>query len=132
MYEYACIINDVIDGDTVDVDIDLGFSIWIKNVRIRLIGIDAPESRTSDETTRRYGLLAKKRVKEMLPIGSKQTVSTTMDKEKFGRTLGDFLNIGDTSVTKILLCEGHAIEYSDDKEVRKQRFAVNRLKVGKQ
>jgi len=128
MYEYHCIINDVIDGDTVDVDIDLGFSTWIKNIRIRLIGIDAPESRTSDETVKKYGLLAKKRLRELLPIGTKQVVRTTLDKEKFGRTLGDFLTI-DSSITKILLSEGYVIEYSDNKEVNQQRFAVNRSKI---
>lgn len=132
MHEYNCIINDIVDGDTVDVDIDLGFSMWMKNVRVRLIGIDAPESRTSDETVRKYGLLAKKRLKELLPIGSKQIVSTTLDKEKFGRTLGDFSNAETKSLTKLLLSEGHAIEYCDDKELRKQRFEINRIKIDKQ
>jgi endonuclease YncB( thermonuclease family) len=77
-------------------------------------------------------LLAKKRLKELLPIGSKQIVATTLDKEKFGRTLGDFSNAETKSLTKLLLSEGHAIEYCDDKELRKQRFEINRIKIDKQ
>ena len=49
MYEYNCKIVKVVDGDTVDVDIDLGFGVWMRNERVRLYGIDAPESRTSDK-----------------------------------------------------------------------------------
>ena len=52
MYQYKAIITKVIDGDTVDVDIDLGFDVWLKNQRIRLYGIDTPESRTSDKVKR--------------------------------------------------------------------------------
>ena len=59
MYEYNCKLDRVIDGDTVDVDIDLGFNHWIHGERIRLFGIDTPESRTSDKVEKRYGLLAK-------------------------------------------------------------------------
>ena len=59
MYEYKCKMVKVVDGDTVDVDIDLGFGVWMRDQRIRLYGIDTPESRTSDDQEKIYGLAAK-------------------------------------------------------------------------
>ena len=59
MYEYKCKIVKVIDGDTVDVDIDLGFGVWLHKERIRLYGIDTPESRTRDLVEKKYGNMAK-------------------------------------------------------------------------
>ena len=59
MHEYRVNIVKVVDGDTVDVDIDLGFGIWMKNERVRLFGIDTPESRTRDLEEKKYGLAAK-------------------------------------------------------------------------
>ena len=59
MYEYNCRIVKVVDGDTIDVDIDLGFDIVLSNQRIRLKGIDTPESRTRDLEEKKFGLLAK-------------------------------------------------------------------------
>ena len=52
MYEYKCKIRKVVDGDTVDVDIDLGFGVWLRKQRVRLVGIDTPESRTKDTMIR--------------------------------------------------------------------------------
>ena len=66
MYEYRVNILRVIDGDTVDVDIDLGFGTWIKKERVRIMGIDTPESRTRDKVEKKFGLAAKKRLKELL------------------------------------------------------------------
>ena len=89
MYEYKCKIVKVIDGDTVDVDIDLGFGVWLHKERIRLYGIDTPESRTRDLEEKKYGLMAKKLVLTLMPIGSMQTLITEKDKTgKFGRILG--------------------------------------------
>jgi micrococcal nuclease len=91
MFEYGCKIVKVIDGDTVDVDIDLGFGIWIHKERIRLWGIDTPESRTRDLEEKKYGLLAKQKVEEWLPLDSMQVLITQKDKAgKFGRILGQF------------------------------------------
>ena len=91
MYEYRCKIKRVVDGDTVDVDIDLGFGMWIHNERIRLYGVDTPESRTRDLEEKKYGLLAKSFVLKYLPEGSYQTLVTVKDKAgKFGRVLGKF------------------------------------------
>ena len=59
MHEYKCKILRVVDGDTVDVDIDLGFGIWMHKERVRLLGIDTPESRTRDIEEKKFGLLSK-------------------------------------------------------------------------
>ena len=66
MYEYRINVVKIIDGDTVDVDIDLGFGVWLKKQRIRLHGIDTPESRTRDLDEKRYGLMAKKFLTEQI------------------------------------------------------------------
>ena len=66
MYEYRARVIKVIDGDTVDVDIDLGFGVWLKDERVRIMGIDTPESRTRDKVEKKFGLAAKARLKELL------------------------------------------------------------------
>ena len=91
MYEYNCKIVRVVDGDTVDVDIDLGFGIWIQNERIRLYAIDTPESRTRDSMEKIFGKMASAIVEKFLPLGSIQILQTVQDKAgKFGRVLGKF------------------------------------------
>jgi len=91
MFEYQCKIVKIIDGDTVDVDIDLGFGVWLKKQRIRLYGIDTPESRTRDLEEKKYGLVAKEFVEAHLPVGETRTLTTIKDKTgKYGRILGKF------------------------------------------
>ena len=91
MYEYRCKVDRVIDGDTVDIDIDLGFGVWLKGERVRLYGIDTPESRTSDAEEKKYGLVAKAFVQQHLPKGGKSTLITHKDAVgKYGRILGEF------------------------------------------
>lgn len=115
MYEYPVKIIKVIDGDTVDVDIDLGFGIWLRNERVRLYGIDTPESRTRDKIEKRYGLHAKNYLKSSL--GKTSTLRTKKDgKGKFGRILGEFI-IYDAekdayrSVNQIMIEKNIAVEY---------------------
>ena len=92
MHTYKCEILRVIDGDTVDVDIDLGFGVWMRKERIRILGIDTPESRTSDKIEKIYGNLAKEFVKSYLKPGSTQVLQTEKDGTgKFGSILGKFL-----------------------------------------
>ena len=117
MYEYRCKIARVVDGDTVDVDIDLGFGVWMYKQRIRLHGIDTPESRTRDLEEKKYGLIAKEQIKSFMPVGSMQTLVTVKDKAgKFGRILGKFL-IYDKStdawmtINDWMIREHHAVEY---------------------
>ena len=114
MYEYKAKLVKVVDGDTVDVDIDLGFGVWLKNERVRIMGIDTPESRTRDKVEKIFGLAAKDRVKELI---EKDTILKTFAakdgedmKGKFGRILGDFM-IGEKMLTEILIHEGHAVKY---------------------
>ena len=117
MYEYKALINRVVDGDTVDVDIDLGFGVWLHDERVRIMGIDTPESRTRDLVEKAFGLASKARLKELIPEGSIQTLKTKVDKDgedakgKFGRILGDFLSEGGRRITEILIEEGHAVDY---------------------
>lgn len=90
MYEYNAKVVRVVDGDTVDVDIDLGFGIVYANQRIRLYGIDTPESRTRDPIEKQFGKLAGKFLEEIL--GERCVLRTRLDsKGKYGRILGEFV-----------------------------------------
>ena len=111
MYQYNCIIKRIIDGDSVVVDIDLGFSTWLKDVSVRVLGINAPEVRTKDLVEKAAGTKTKARVEELLPVGSEVIVNTVITKEKCGRILGDFLIDGKESLGHILLAEGLAQSY---------------------
>jgi len=133
MYEYRCKIIKVVDGDTVDVDIDLGFGVWLNDERVRIMGIDTPESRTSDAVEKKFGLAAKKRLKELL--GPTAILKTQVSKSgedlkgKFGRILGDFV-VGDRTVTEILVEEGHAVPYfGGSKEDIQEQHMRNREKL---
>ena len=111
MYEYNCTIVKVIDGDTTDVDIDLGFGVWMKKQRIRFYGVDTPESRTRDKEEKVYGLMAKEFVQQHLPVGSKQVLRTKKDGVgKYGRILGEFV-VGDTTVNQLLIDTHNAVAY---------------------
>ena len=115
MYEYRATIRRVVDGDTVDVTLDLGFNI-LYNSRIRLLGIDTPESRTRDLEEKARGLAAKDRVKELCPVGSSVTLKNTKEgRGKFGRILGEIF-VGDINVNQQLVSEGHAVEYFGGKK----------------
>ena len=105
-------ITDVIDGDTVDCDIDLGFGIWYIDQRIRLSGLDTPECRTRDLMEKRFGLMAKNKMLDMLPIGS-TCVLRTYDVGKYGRILGDFWTeeTDGKSVVEIMIEEHYGVEY---------------------
>ena len=117
MYEYRCKIARVVDGDTVDVDIDLGFGVWMYKQRIRLHGIDTPESRTRDLDEKKYGLIAKEQIKSFMPVGSMQTLVTVKDKAgKYGRILGKFLIYDKKidawmTINDWMIREHHAVEY---------------------
>ena len=112
MFTYDCEVTYVVDGDTCDVNIDLGFKISHK-ARVRLYGINAPESRTRDKAEKYRGLQAKARFKELIRERDIRLISH--DKGKYGRVLGEILikNHNDKwdSVNKILVNEGHAVEY---------------------
>lgn len=118
MYKFNCIVKRIVDGDTVDVDIDLGFDVWLNNQRIRLSNIDAPETRTRDLEEKEKGLQTKAFVEEILPVGSKQILTTTEynPNGKYGRIIGTF-EIYDmnkdawSDLSTILLEMGYAEKY---------------------
>ena len=139
MYEYRATVLKVIDGDTVDVDIDLGFGIVLKDERVRIMGIDTPESRTRDKVEDLFGEAAKARVKELM--GESIVLKTQINKNgedmkgKFGRILGDFKVYHSSTdswrmLTEILVEEGHAVAYfGGSKEEVQSKHLENRKKL---
>ena len=141
MYEYRCKVVKIVDGDTVDVDIDLGFGVVLKDERVRIMGIDTPESRTIDLVEKKFGLASKAKLKELLkgqPVLKTQINKDGEDmKGKFGRILGDFI-VEDgyggyengSLVTKILINEGYAVKYmGGSKDKTKAAHMKNRKKL---
>lgn len=119
MYEYFVReVTKVVDGDTVDLVIDLGFSIMCSS-RIRLAGIDAPESRTVDKEEKVLGLEAKKYLSERLKSAKKIVIKTEKlkDSDKYGRILGWLYLDGETtSVNNQMVKYGYAWQYSEDEK----------------
>jgi len=115
MHEYKVNILRVVDGDTVDVDIDLGFGMWLRKERVRVMGIDTPESRTSDKMEKVFGLAAKERLTSLL--GAEAILHTQVSKKgedmkgKFGRVLGNFVSLNGEKCAAVLIREGHAVAY---------------------
>ena len=141
MYEYRAKIIKIVDGDTADVDIDLGFGVVLTDERVRLMGIDTPESRTRDKVEKTFGLASKKRLKEIL--GKTAILQTQINKNgedmkgKFGRILGDFI-VEDgyggykngSLVTEIMISEGHAVPYTGgSKEEIQEMHMKNRERL---
>lgn len=136
MHEYNCVIVRVVDGDTVDVDIDLGFDMWLRKQRIRLYGVDTPESRTRDLEEKKYGNAAKEFVKSFLPVGTTQVLKTKLDgRGKFGRILGEFVAYDinydrESTVNQLLIDNFHAVQYhGQSKEDIGYGHLENRKKV---
>ena len=130
MHEYKCKILRVVDGDTVDVDIDLGFGIWMHKERVRLLGIDTPESRTRDIEEKKFGLLSKQFVKDHYPVGSTAILRTHKDKTgKFGRILGELV-WQDTTINKIMVDESYAVLYNgQSKDAIQKQHLDNRKRL---
>ena len=118
MYIYNAKLDRVVDGDTVDALVDLGFDTW-KKVRIRMHGMNAPESRTRNLEEKAKGIAAKVRLEELLESG--RFILQSMGVGKFGRCLGIiYVNDSNTkhldvNVNKTLITEGHAVEYHGGK-----------------
>ena len=121
MYEYKAIVERVVDGDTIDVIIDIGFKTW-KKVRVRMEGINSPESRTRDLEEKKRGLAAKDRLVEILELNNNECVLQVSGIGKFGRAIAKVLvtslspTAEDSSITLInvnqqLITEGHAVAY---------------------
>ena len=132
--EYDVTVIKVVDGDTVDVDIDLGFGVCLKDERVRIMGIDTPESRTSDKVEKVFGTAAKNRLKELLAEGGKLITTENKSGEdmkgKFGRILGDFRAPDGKLVTDIMIEEGHCVAYfGGSKEEIQTKHMANRMKL---
>ena len=121
MYEYKAVVDRVVDGDTIDVTIDLGFKVW-KKMRVRMEGINTPESRTRDLEEKKRGLAAKDRLKNILEFNNNECILKVSGVGKYGRALATVLVEslsplnGEDGVTLIdvnrqLIEEGHAVEY---------------------
>jgi len=140
--EYNVKILKIVDGDTVDVDIDLGFGIVLTDERVRIMGIDTPESRTSDKVEKIFGLASKDRLKHLLD--KEAVLVTTIDKGgedmkgKFGRVLGDFKcyyapEDREATVSEILIKEGHAVAYhGQSKDDVQGQHMINRERLLKE
>jgi len=111
-WRYAAQLDRVIDGDTVDAMIDLGFSTHRK-IRIRFYGINTPESRTRDKAEKKRGKAATARLKEILDAEEGAFVIRSLGVGKYGRCLGVLFteSLGETSVQQTLINEGHGVEY---------------------
>jgi len=139
MYEYRCTVLKVVDGDTADVDIDLGFGIVLTDERVRLMGIDTPESRTRDKVEKLFGKASSARLKELIGGKSGPILKTQINRDgedmkgKFGRILGDFeveKNGERRMATDVLIEEGHAVAYfGGSKDEIAAKHLVNRDKL---
>ena len=124
--EFHVTISKIVDGDTVDVDIDLGFSTILKKQRVRLMGIDTPESRTRDKVEKLFGKASKAHLKHLLSEGDITLVSH--DKGKFGRILGKIWNKDMTLNYNDFAVESHhAVPYNGgNKSLTEQQHLENR------
>jgi micrococcal nuclease len=131
MYEYKIKVLRVVDGDTLDALLDIGFSIH-KKIRVRLIGIDTPESRTRDKEEKKKGLASKAHFKEILKRNKGKVTLKSHGVGKFGRCLGElFVPEYECSVNQQMINDGYAYEYfGGNKEVAKAKAARKRLKKG--
>lgn len=113
MFQYTAKVLEVIDGDTLDVSIDLGFNVQ-HTLRVRLYGINTPETRTRNKEEKQKGLAAKQRLKDLIE-GKLVLIKTKKDeKEKYGRYLAE-VYLDETNINKTLIAEGHAQEYFGEK-----------------
>ena len=121
MYQYKAKILKVLDGDTVDIDLDLGFKIVLSNQRVRLVGVDTPESRTTIQEEKVRGVLSKKKLAEKLPVGSWCTIETKRPDggdDKFGRILGVLILDDGTIVNQWMIDNNYAVPYlGENKEL---------------
>lgn len=133
MYTYNCKIIKVIDGDTVIVDIDLGFNVVITNQNIRLSGIDTPETRTTNKEEKERGLISKKKLAEKLPVNSShviQTIKEDDNDDKFGRILGVFLMEDKSSLNQWMVDNNYAVSYTGgNKELLVEAHNLNKQKL---
>ena len=138
MYQYKVKVVKVVDGDTIDVDIDLGFSTVLKKQRVRFLGIDTPESRTRDLVEKKFGKASKKHLKGILESADSLSL-ISHDKGKFGRILGEIIAHFDeghpvyeteVNVNEQMILDGHAVRYTgENKDLVEQQHLANRERL---
>jgi micrococcal nuclease len=132
-FEYHAKVNKVIDGDTINVDIDLGFNTILANQSVRLLGIDTPESRTSDKVEKVFGNLSKEKVKEFIDKCEGQIIlqiSLGDSEEKFGRLLGKVINPkGNSSLNEWLIWNNYAVAYNGENKNKVQEAHLSNRKI---
>ena len=134
MFDYNFKLVKVVDGDTIDVDIDLGFGVWLRKQRIRMMGIDTPESRTRDLEEKKFGLLAKDKLVTLL--ANSKVIQTYKDaKGKYGRILADVVVYHSAEdrwcgATEIMIADGYGVKYDgQSKEIIQEAHLANREKL---
>lgn len=139
-YEYNAKVTEVVDGDTVVIDIDLGFDVVFTNQKVRLLGVDTPESRTSDKTEKVFGLASKDYAKKFIEgckdkhVIIRTHISDDVDsngREKFGRLLGEIINPDTKKVlNEELINNGYAVRYmGENKDKVKDLHLKNRKRL---
>ena len=132
-FEYYAKVNKVIDGDTINIDIDLGFNTFLCDQDVRLLGIDAPESKTSSKIEKIFGNLAKEKVKEFIQECKNQVIiEVTLDKsdEKYGRILGKIINPQDKTVLNDWLVQNnYAVRYNGENKTKIQDLHLANRKI---
>lgn len=124
-FVYNFKVERVIDGDTIVVKIDLGFSIWVKKT-LRLNGVDTPEIRTSDPTEKQAGQKAKEFVETFLKKPG-NLLKTGKKAGKFGRYLADFFNSENESLSDLLIANNLAVKYTGGsrEKIKEKRLKKN-------
>jgi|TARA_R110000744_G_scaffold53068_1_gene113489 micrococcal nuclease len=130
MYEYSCTVDRVVDGDTIDVILDLGFDILYRS-RVRLYGIDTPESRTRNKDEKVRGKMASAYLKKAIDSGKKVVIETKLkdSKGKFGRVLGNVMVDG-ININQLMIVNYLAVAYfGQSKNDIEAEHLVNREKL---
>ena len=134
-YEYNATVIDIVDGDTITVDIDLGFNVKLANQKVRLIGVDTPESRTSDKIEKIFGMASKEYCKKFIDECKDKTVVIRTylsdSEEKFGRLLGEIINPTTKKIlNEELIKNNYAVKYlGENKDNVKSQHLANRKKL---
>jgi len=133
-YEYHAKVVNVVDGDTIVVDIDLGFDVVLSNQSVRLLGVDTPESRTSDKVEKVFGLASKDYAKSFVENCNKNVIIRTHksdDSEKFGRLLGEIIDPNTKEVlNESLVTDGYAVKYLGENKLNvKELHFKNRKRL---
>jgi micrococcal nuclease len=132
MFTYQAKVCRIIDGDSIVLDIDLGFNTWLNKQHIRLHGIDTPEYRTRDLVEKQHGTLAKNLVESLIKPGDSVIIKTVLDKhEKFGRILGIIELQNGVNLNQLLIEEKLAVLYHGQSkdEIEKQHLENRQILI---